>query len=1083
MARWTLCILFFTITTVLCSQSINTPFGKNRVQYHDDFKNWWQYESTNFTTYWYGKARNVALPTILIAEKDHDMIQHTLEHRINDKIEIIVYVDISDLKQSNIGTEETFTSNTGETKIVGNKMFVYFDGNHLNLQQKIREGIATVYFNNMLFGSNLQEIIQNALLLNLPEWYKSGIVAYSSSSWNAQAEEELRDIWKKDPKYRKFTRLAADYPKVAGHSFWFFIDQQYGKSTIPNLLYLTKISRSMENSFVYILNMEPETIESEWAEFYTTYFEAENGVFSKNPNEKLVSLANKQIKKGVPVSQISINPEGNQLAYVVNNKGKFRIIVRDIPTGEEKTIFKYGYKNIFQETDYNYPLITWHPNKTELTIVYEHKDIIHLVRYNTTSAEKSDQIIPEEYQRIYSLSYIDDTDYLFSASTDGWSDLYRYMSHKRNSVRLTEDFFDDLDAQYTTYQGEVGVLFSSNRQTDSIFPMKFDTILPLNNFDIYFLADGSKTATRLTNTPFSNERQPGTYFGDKILCLGDQSGIVNTYTIEKGNLIPNPLSNHDRNIRNHTFQASSDLYFRLVIKDGIYRILEEKIDFSNKIIPTVTLVNKSKNAPTIPLKSTIDTEKKQEVQEINEAYKFQSEFADPPTLEPLNIRQPEKVTASDFNLQVTHRNQTSKPLEKIDNFRVVAANNKFALTDVTTKLDNEVLFEGLESYTGDMAQLLSTPMGFLIKAHMKDIFEDHEVEVGVRIPTTFNGSEYFLVYDNKKSRIDKKYAIYRKSTKYNNDIPIAGNLLSRSKKTSLLGLYQLRYPFDIYRSVRATGTLRLDDYVLLSTERQSFETGAAHEKRLGLKLEYIYDNTYDVSLNIKNGTRYKFYTEIINSFDFKLIDGFDLNLSKGYTVILGFDARYYQPILAKSVLALRAAGATSFGSEKMLYYLGGMENWLFPSFNENLQVPNHSDYAYKANVYQMRGFSNNIRNGATFMVANAELRIPFMQYILGKNRGNAFFKNLQLTGFLDAGLAWHGNSPFSKKNLLNTVNLSSPPLIELEIEYFKDPLAIGFGTGLRTQVLGYFIKADYGWGIESRTIQKPIFYLSLGMDF
>lgn len=73
-----------------------------------------------------------------MAELDHDDVQKVMEHRMNDKIEIIVYVDISDVKQSNIGTEETFTNKTGETKIVGNKMFVYFDGNHEHLRQEIK---------------------------------------------------------------------------------------------------------------------------------------------------------------------------------------------------------------------------------------------------------------------------------------------------------------------------------------------------------------------------------------------------------------------------------------------------------------------------------------------------------------------------------------------------------------------------------------------------------------------------------------------------------------------------------------------------------------------------------------------------------------------------------------------------------------------------------------------------------------------------------------------------------------------------------------------------------------------------------
>jgi len=32
-------------------------------------------------------------------------------------------------------------------------------------------------------------------------------------------------------------------------------------------------------------------------------------------------------------------------------------------------------------------------------------------------------------------------------------------------------------------------------------------------------------------------------------------------------------------------------------------------------------------------------------------------------------------------------------------------------------------------------------------------------------------------------------------------------------------------------------------------------------------------------------------------------------------------------------------------------------------------------------------------------------------------------------------------------------------------------------------LFGYFIKLDYAWGIETRVIQEPRLYLSLGTDF
>jgi len=1073
-------ILVLLVALKMSSQSINTEFGKNRVQYHDDFNNWWEYETANFITYWYGKGRLIAQPTIQIAELDHDDIQKVLEHRINDKIEIIVYTDISDLKQSNIGTEETFTNKTGETKIVGNKMFVYFDGNHQQLRKKIREGIATVYLNNMLFGSTIQEIIQNAVLLNIPDWYKEGVIAYAASDWNYLVEDEMRDIWQRDKKYHNFGKMSTDFPRLAGHSFWFYIDQNYGKSAISNLLYLTKISRGTENSFEYILNTDLTALKEDWESFYTQYYESEKGKFDPKPKSAETVLAN---KKFTPISTIKLSPKGDQMVYAHNDQGKLKVVLRNLKSGEEKKILKYGYKNVFQETDYNYPLLAWHPTKPEISIAFEHRDVIKLVKYNIQTNEKMEQIIPTDFQRLYSISYINDLDYIFSASLDGFSDLFLYKSKNRNYERLTNDYFDDLDAEYVTLLGKNGILFSSNRVTDTVQDLKLDTILPLERFDIYFLPDGSKKAENLTGTIYSNERFPYMFDEDKLICTGDVSGVNNTYLIELKSKKLKSVSNLDRNIIRHHAVRNLKKYISTYYKDGRYKFFEEKLDPEAFLKPYITQAGIAASALPDIMVLKEDIIKPAVQNKLDERFLFQSEFNDPPNVLPINTKTFDGNQDANFSININRIIGSKKPIEPYNNTRAVAANNKFALTNVTTKLDNSLLFEGLESYTGDRQQLITTPMGFLLKANVQDLFEDYEVEAGVRIPTNFNGSEYFLVFNNRKSRIDRKFALYRKNNEYNAETDPGLDILARSKKTSLLGLYQLKYPFDIYRSIRATTTLRFDRFLQLSTENQSFLAPAVNEKRLSLKIEYIYDNTYDAAINIKHGTRYKFYTEAINRFDLQVIDGFDLDLSNGFTGIVGFDARHYIPLLNKAVLAFRGAGATSFGSEKMLYYLGGMENWLLPKFDNSIPVPDQTDFAYKANVFQLRGFNNNIRNGATFLVSNTELRIPFMQYILGKNRGSSFFRNMQVTGFFDAGLAWHGNGPFSPENPLNTTTLTSPPLIEVEIEYFRDPLIMGYGAGLRTQLLGYFVKVDYAWGIETRKVQDPKLYLSLGLDF
>lgn len=114
---------------------------------------------------------------------------------------------------------------------------------------------------------------------------------------------------------------------------------------------------------------------------------------------------------------------------------------------------------------------------------------------------------------------------------------------------------------------------------------------------------------------------------------------------------------------------------------------------------------------------------------------------------------------------------------------------------------------------------------------------------------------------------------------------------------------------------------------------------------------------------------------------------------------------------------------------------------------------------------------------------NTEIRMPLFKYLKGKNIKSSFLRNFQLVLFYDAGVAWHGLSPFSDENPLNTQTVSSPPVIEVKVDFFRDPLVMGYGAGLRTKILGYHLKLDYAWGIETRKVNDGIFYFALGTDF
>ncbi|MEM9836695.1 MAG: hypothetical protein AAF828_09345, partial [Bacteroidota bacterium] len=370
----------------LGAQTSQVKFGKNRVQYHDDFDEWRQYESDNFITYWYGEGRNVGQTVVMYAEQDFAYIQNMLEHRMNEKVQLIVYVDVTDVKQSNIGGEEVFTLpgtqnanrssafiSANQAKFLGNKAFVYFNGDHNDLRRQVREAVSAVYLEHMLYGSSVQEVVQNALLMNLPNWFKSGLVAYLGEAWNADLDDQLRELIQSE-KYKDFEALADDYPRLAGHAFWYYIAQNFGEPTVSSLLYLTRINRSVESGFLYVLGSPYRTILFNWKEFFTTRY-TEDLAGRTTPQGRQIPIKN---KRNFPLTQLKVSPDGQKIAYVLNNIGRYKVYLQDVQTGEREVIYKGGQRNLLQATDYSYPILAWNPSNQELAVLYELRHITKL---------------------------------------------------------------------------------------------------------------------------------------------------------------------------------------------------------------------------------------------------------------------------------------------------------------------------------------------------------------------------------------------------------------------------------------------------------------------------------------------------------------------------------------------------------------------------------------------------------------------------------------------------------------------------------------------------------------------------------
>lgn len=184
-----------------------------------------------------------------VAEQELPGIEAQVEYSIQRNINIIVYNNYNDYRSTNIGlgNDLMLAQGGGMTKLVNNKMVVYFDGNHAHLKRQIREGIARTILDNQLFGEDIGEFASNQALLDLPQWLTDGYVSYIADRWSTEKDNDLKNAMLSDS-YKNFYQFAFDKPLLAGASFWYFIDEKYKKENVGYFLYLTRIYKSLNSA-------------------------------------------------------------------------------------------------------------------------------------------------------------------------------------------------------------------------------------------------------------------------------------------------------------------------------------------------------------------------------------------------------------------------------------------------------------------------------------------------------------------------------------------------------------------------------------------------------------------------------------------------------------------------------------------------------------------------------------------------------------------------------------------------------------------------------------------------------------------
>ena len=1072
---------------------LQTDFGKNRVQY-DSFM-WQYYRFKKFDTFYYTNGKEIAEYTAEFAENKIKEFEAMFEFALQRRIIFIVYNNLSDFRQSNIGLVSGVNQYNigGVTKISNNKAFLYYEGDKKHLEKQITAAIAEIFLNEMIFGTSFTARMANSTLITFPEWYIKGLVSYLSEPWSVEIDNKVKDgILNGD--YEKFNRLSGDDAVYAGHSIWNYIVNRYGIKVIPNIIYLAKISKNMDSGFMFVLGTNLKYLSYDWLNYY-------EDIYAKDEKNRTEPLAENEIKKKTRkprvFDQIEISHDGKFYAYTSNQEGQYRIRFFDTETGKTKKILKREHK-LVQITDYSYPLIEWHPSGEFITYIIEEKGGIWFYMYNLET-KKIDKRRFFGYDKIldYSISN-DGKKIVFSAVKEGQTDIYLFSLAANGAKQLTNDRAEDMHPSFT--KNDDGVVFSSNRQNEEL--IIGDTLIQ-ENYDIFQLniIDAKRkmfSLTQITFTQDENETQAHEISNHKYIYLNDKNGINNKYVAKfdssiafidtithyKYNSISSPITNYKRSILSHDYNVKTKDVGEILFnndKYNLYKYKLEKPSFTNKELePSYYIKNKIR------------------IKEYNDSLVIAEQIKQDSLLKVLqNDTLPPKIETDTLNIDINNYKfdisvEQAKLRGKLKSNDEIEAEEKkqdkaeerrnsvmprlyftnFFINDMVTQIDFSFLNNSYQAFTG-YGYFYNPGFNVFFKLGAMDLFEDYKVTGAFRFAGNFDSNEWLVSIENLKKRVDKQVVFHRRVF---NDY--YGDYFTKTQSHTLN--YITKYPFSQVSAARLTLGARSDRTAVLSTDSRSLLMDDMYKNWVNLKLEYIFDNSRDLGVNLYSGNRAKVFFEAYKQVDQAKTDMF----------VVGIDLRHYEKIHRTLIFATRFAASSSFGQSKLMYYMGGVDNWMnfsskTPTFDPSNQIDYSQNWAFQTIATNMRGFSQNIRNGSNFLVLNNELRWPMIRYFANRPVNSDFLNSFQVIGFFDAGTAWTGLSPYSEYNKYNIdiiPNDQQGPII-LVIEKDKDPLVYGYGFGFRARLLGYFIRADWAWGIKDQIIQPSVFYLSLSLDF
>ena len=486
-------------------------FGQNKIQYRDF--DWRVLSGAHVDVYYYPAEERIARMALSYAEDSYDLLERRLNHRIDQRIPLIVYASHSDFEQTNVLPFVPPEGVLGVTEFMKRRVTVPFRGSYSEFRHTLRHEMVHVF--QLSLAARNFVLFPRARRAATPLWWSEGLAEYLSSQQDSRDEMVVRDVTVHGimPTISQLNLVGSAIVYPIGGDLHRFLGERYGDWRI-NLLYesLWKAG-SFDEALRLAYGRTAGQLTEEWHhDLRTRYFP---GVTDRRPPQlegrRIAELAVKPVAIGADsaahVAYLSPRTGYTNIYAAPVEGGRARILVHGERSPEFESFHEFAsrmdardgvllFASKYGERD---ALFFWSIEKERVVGRYQFDSLVSIL---------SPAFAPDG-RRV-----------AFSAMTEGGiSDLYLLDTRTGRLARVTDDPYEDIDPAWLP---DGRIVFASDRS-----PGGDD-----GSRNLYVVAAEGGPVRALTHGAWLDETPRWDPEAGRILFTSDRDGSFALYSVD-----------------------------------------------------------------------------------------------------------------------------------------------------------------------------------------------------------------------------------------------------------------------------------------------------------------------------------------------------------------------------------------------------------------------------------------------------------------------------------------------------------------------------------------------------------------------